>query len=60
MLLKVRKTRMETEDGCVGVGRTKKTGVLCMMGSDEDVSNCGTGTNDAGFVRVLSTNMTPR
>jgi hypothetical protein len=51
---------MGMEDDGAGVGRAKITGVLCVMGSYEDVSNCGTGTSDAGFVRVLSTNMTPR
>lgn len=44
----------------LGVGRAKITGVLCVMGSNEYVSNRGPGTSDAGFMRVLSTNMTPR
>lgn len=60
MLTTVRTTRTGTEDDGVGLGRSKGTGVLCVRGSDEDVSKRGTGTRDAGFVRVLSTNTTPR
>lgn len=59
-MMKRRKTLIETEDDSVEVGKAKMTAVLCVMGSDGDASNCSTGTNDAGFVTVLSINMTPR
>lgn len=60
VLMKVRKTLMETEDDGVGVGRAKRTDVLCVMGGDEDASNHSSGTSDVGFVKLLSTSMTPR